>query len=326
MTKLPSPPAMRRRPTKRPPATQQTVQEVLGSVHTTNFPDLLRQLGCLVVSTYQAGKLVMLRPDGDTSTRTSARFRGRWAWPRTASRLGVGTHRRRSGSSATCRPSPAASSRPATTTRASCRAVHVTGDIQIHEMASAPTTSCGSSTRGSPACARSTRAQLRAALAAAVRLAARAGGPLPPQRPRDGRRPAALRHRAGRDERRAQGWRANKRDGGVLIDVASGEVVARGLSMPHSPRWYAAGCGCSSPGAARSSTRRPATRPSTRRSRRCRASRAASTSSGRSRSSACRRCASRTPFSGIPITDEQPRARERRLGGGHRAPGRRSRS
>jgi uncharacterized protein (TIGR03032 family) len=34
------------------------------------------------------------------------------------------------------------------------------------------------------------------------------------------------------------GWRKNKRDGGVLIDVASGETLARGLSMPHSPRWY----------------------------------------------------------------------------------------
>ena len=34
------------------------------------------------------------------------------------------------------------------------------------------------------------------------------------------------------------GWRANKKDGGLLIDVLSGEIIARGLSMPHSPRWY----------------------------------------------------------------------------------------
>ena len=32
--------------------------------------------------------------------------------------------------------------------------------------------------------------------------------------------------------------RADKKGGGVLLDVASGEVVTRGLSMPHSPRWY----------------------------------------------------------------------------------------
>jgi uncharacterized protein (TIGR03032 family) len=34
------------------------------------------------------------------------------------------------------------------------------------------------------------------------------------------------------------GWRARKADGGVLIEVATGEIVVRGLSMPHSPRWH----------------------------------------------------------------------------------------
>jgi uncharacterized protein (TIGR03032 family) len=34
------------------------------------------------------------------------------------------------------------------------------------------------------------------------------------------------------------GWRAGRRDQGVVIDVAANEVVARGLSMPHSPRWW----------------------------------------------------------------------------------------
>lgn len=32
------------------------------------------------------------------------------------------------------------------------------------------------------------------------------------------------------------GWRPGKRDGGCLVDVVSGEVLVRGLSMPHSPR------------------------------------------------------------------------------------------
>lgn len=35
-----------------------------------------------------------------------------------------------------------------------------------------------------------------------------------------------------------RGWRENKADGGVLMDVASGEIVARGFCMPHSPRQY----------------------------------------------------------------------------------------
>jgi uncharacterized protein (TIGR03032 family) len=33
-----------------------------------------------------------------------------------------------------------------------------------------------------------------------------------------------------------QGWRADKVHGGCLIDVASGQTVARGFAMPHSPR------------------------------------------------------------------------------------------
>lgn len=37
------------------------------SSHTTNFPALLRELGVsLLVSTYQAGKLIVIRADGDT--------------------------------------------------------------------------------------------------------------------------------------------------------------------------------------------------------------------------------------------------------------------
>lgn len=34
----------------------------------------------------------------------------------------------------------------------------------------------------------------------------------------------------------ADGWRDRRTDGGIVIDVASGEIVASGLAMPHSPR------------------------------------------------------------------------------------------
>jgi uncharacterized protein (TIGR03032 family) len=34
------------------------------------------------------------------------------------------------------------------------------------------------------------------------------------------------------------GWRARKKDGGVLMEVETGRVLLRGLSMPHSPRWH----------------------------------------------------------------------------------------
>lgn len=36
----------------------------------------------------------------------------------------------------------------------------------------------------------------------------------------------------------AHGWRQHRADGGVVLDVESGEVVASGLSMPHSPRLH----------------------------------------------------------------------------------------
>jgi uncharacterized protein (TIGR03032 family) len=36
----------------------------------------------------------------------------------------------------------------------------------------------------------------------------------------------------------ADGWRDHRTDGGMLLDIASGETVVRGLSMPHSPRLH----------------------------------------------------------------------------------------
>lgn len=36
----------------------------------------------------------------------------------------------------------------------------------------------------------------------------------------------------------AEGWREHRRDGGVVLDISSGEVVCSGLSMPHSPRLH----------------------------------------------------------------------------------------
>lgn len=35
-----------------------------------------------------------------------------------------------------------------------------------------------------------------------------------------------------------EGWREHRRDGGVVIHAESNEIVARGLSMPHSPRLH----------------------------------------------------------------------------------------
>jgi uncharacterized protein (TIGR03032 family) len=52
----------------------------------------------------------------------------------------------------------------------------------------------------------------------------------------DGTRPAFVSAVSRSDV--ADGWRERRRDGGVIVDVASGEIVASGLSMPHSPRLH----------------------------------------------------------------------------------------
>lgn len=35
----------------------------------------------------------------------------------------------------------------------------------------------------------------------------------------------------------SNGWRENRDEGGIVIDVASQEIITSGLTMPHSPRW-----------------------------------------------------------------------------------------
>jgi uncharacterized protein (TIGR03032 family) len=36
----------------------------------------------------------------------------------------------------------------------------------------------------------------------------------------------------------AAGWRNHRLNGGVVMHIPSNEIIATGLSMPHSPRWY----------------------------------------------------------------------------------------
>lgn len=52
----------------------------------------------------------------------------------------------------------------------------------------------------------------------------------------DGTRPAYVTAVSRSDT--LDGWRERRVDGGVIVDVASGEIVCTGLSMPHSPRLY----------------------------------------------------------------------------------------
>jgi hypothetical protein len=36
----------------------------------------------------------------------------------------------------------------------------------------------------------------------------------------------------------AAGWREHRTNGGIVMHIPSNEIIATGLSMPHSPRWY----------------------------------------------------------------------------------------
>jgi uncharacterized protein (TIGR03032 family) len=216
-----------------------TVAEALGSVHTTNFPDLLRQLGgCLVVSTYQAGKLVILRPDGasiNTHFRTFNRPMGMAA---DGERLALGAHIE----IAEFRNMPAVAKRlhdpPRHDAVFLARRGHITGAIDIHEMA---WDKYGDlwfvNTLFSCLCTLDTKSSF-----------------VPRWRPKfvshyapeDRCHLNGLAMRDGKARyvtalgttNTPQGWRANKRDGGVLIDVSNYATISEGLSMPHSPRWY----------------------------------------------------------------------------------------
>jgi uncharacterized protein (TIGR03032 family) len=219
----------------------------LRSIHTTNFGPLLGELGVSVlVTTYQAGKLVILRQDDQGTLNTHFRtFQRPMGMAVRGDRLALGTamevweyHNL---------PAVAQGLEPAGTHDACFlpRQAHVTGDVQIHEMAWVPQTDPSAepelwfvNTRFSCLCTR------RMPYSFAPRWRPRFITAIGPEDR------CHMNGLAVRDDRvryvtalgetdTAAGWRANKKDGGVLIDVESDEVIARGLSMPHSPRWYA---------------------------------------------------------------------------------------
>jgi hypothetical protein len=235
----------------------------LRSVHTTTFPPLMRALeASVLVSTYQAGKLVLLRRDGDVLNTHFRGFDKPMGLAVQDDRLALGTAQE----IWEFQDLPSAAGKLDLSGKCDAcflpRRSHTTGDIQIHEMAwGAPVADAPGSpspvanapgspdalgspelwfinTRFSCLCTRDLRYSFVprwrppfvSALAPEDRchlngLAVVEGQP---------RYVTAL---AATDS--PAGWRTHKRNGGVLLDVASGEVICRGLSMPHSPRWYA---------------------------------------------------------------------------------------
>jgi uncharacterized protein (TIGR03032 family) len=223
-----------------PPSSVPQPLPPLRSVHTTSFADVLEQFGISVlVTTYQAGKLVLLRADRGVVNTHFRSFPKPMGLAVQGNRLAIGTAREvweyHNIPAVAARLEPAGKHDACFLPRSS----HVTGNIQIHEMAwGADGVLWVVNTRFSCLCTIDKSASFTprwrppfvSALAPSDRCHLNGLGMV------DGR-PRYVTALGATDE--AAGWRANKARGGILIDVASGAVITRGLSMPHSPRWYA---------------------------------------------------------------------------------------
>lgn len=211
----------------------------LRSVHSTNLPGLLADLGVsLAVSTYQAGKLVLVRANDGVANTHFRSFDAPMGLAYDRGRLAVGTR----GSVQVFHDQPAVAARlePNDPPHDACfmpRSQHTTGHIAIHEIAWAGDELWAVNTLFSCLCtfdaAHSFVPRWRPPFITGYSPADRChlnGFCLEAGTPRFA---TAL---GTSDE--PNGWRTSKATGGVLMDVPSGEFVARGLSMPHSPRLY----------------------------------------------------------------------------------------
>lgn len=205
---------------------------------TDSFVALLAELGAsLLISTYQANKLLVARAAGGGLSMLVRTFERPMGLAVDSQRLTIGTRNQiwflRNAPDIAPRIEPAG-------LHDACylpRSCHVTGDIGIHEMAWAGDELWAVNTRFSCLCTLHPdysfvprwRPPLITALAAEDRCHLNGLAIV------DGR-PKYVTALGETDS--AGGWRANKPQGGCLMDVSSGEMICRGLSMPHSPRWH----------------------------------------------------------------------------------------
>src|SRR5215207_375944 len=204
----------------------------LRAVHTANFPALLRQLGAsLLVTTYQAGKLVLLRDEGDhlnTHYRSFPSPMG-LALADAGSKLALGTTLQvwefRDNRDVARRLEPAGRHDACFLPRLS----HVTGNVLIHEMAYGA---------GRELWFVNTRFSCLATLDAESSFVPRWRPPFVTElEPSDRCHLNGLAMVDGRpkyvtaqgETNEMGGWRADKATGGILIDVDTGEVLCRRL-------------------------------------------------------------------------------------------------
>ncbi len=228
----------------------------LRSVHTSNLPPILEQLGItILVTTYQAGKLVMLRSDGQLLNTHFRMFEKPMGLAVDPNRIAIGTSMQvwefhnipavcakldERAEDAKAEHPPAEDAAEPARSHDACflpRVAHWTGDIQIHEMAWTGDELIFINTLFSCLCRRSDLYNFQPLWRPSF---------VTKYLPGDcchlnglGTRDGKVRYVTALGESdEPGGWRENKRDGGVLIDLESEQIIARGLSMPHSPRWY----------------------------------------------------------------------------------------
>ncbi|MBC7794663.1 MAG: TIGR03032 family protein [Clostridia bacterium] len=208
------------------------------SVHTSSFTQLLRELrGAVMVSTYQAGKLIILRDDGEKTNTHFRTFKKPMGLALRNDRLAIGTEI----DVREYQNVPAVAAKlPPIGRHDGCfmpRASFVTGNIAVHDLGWGSDELWFVNTSFSCLCTPGRdssfvprwRPSFIDALCPEDRCHLNGLAMV------DGR-PGYVTALARTNE--ARGWRAHKRAGGIVMDVATGEIIASGLSMPHSPRWH----------------------------------------------------------------------------------------
>lgn len=231
------------------PTTAKPEEAPLRSVYTAGLPEIFAQLNIsLVVSTYQAGKVILARHEpghhtnghGSTGTMNThfRTFHKPMGMAVQGNKLAIGGQK--TVWELHNMPAVARKLEPAGKHDACYlpRRIHITGDIDIHEMAYAADNELWLV---------NTRFGCLCTLDAAHSFYPRWRPPFisayaPEDRCHlnglamvDGR-PKYVTALGATDS--AGGWRANKANGGLLMDVETNELLLCGLSMPHSPRWY----------------------------------------------------------------------------------------
>lgn len=210
------------------------------SQHTATFPELLRQArASVLVSTYSAGQLIVLRcqNDGVLNTHFTAADKP-MGFVANHNVLALGTGFQIWNFRNMPAVAPKVKGDHAHDAAYVPRTVHVTGDIDIHEMGLAADDELWVvNTKMSCLCTvdydHSIVPRWKPPFISGYDLTDRCH--LNGLAMRDGK-PAYVTALGHSDK--AAGWREHKTDGGILMAVDSGEILTEGLSMPHSPRWY----------------------------------------------------------------------------------------